>query len=403
MGPGNLIFGVVAFMGPFGACAVAATLLFPGLSRLTVLFIALTLSITALPVMGIMLTEFGLGGSRFGQLLLNTALVNELVAVSAFAILLQLTTGSYSGPVAIGIAVLSIAVFLGVMLSIHMGLRALRSIQRWDPIRQTFLRTWRSRSGGFGLLMVMVLGAALFSQYLGLTYVVGAFYAGLLVTEESAGVEEHRSISVVFDTITWGFFVPLFFVLVGVEMNLRLLLSPLDLAILAILIAVALLSKVGTGYGFGRRLGWSSPESMAIGYLISSRGAVELAMAVILLQLGVFTTTLFTLVAAVGLVTTIISPIGAVSAWESDATSRENLYKRVPILRPGATRSRAFQPYFPFGPMEFSDRDRSRITGESPAQRPPAPELRKSVPEPAPLRDSAPPPLPDPRPPRSKP
>ena len=35
--------------------------------------------------------------------------------------------------------------------------------------------------------MVLVVGATLYSQFLGLTYVVGAFYAGLLVTRESAG------------------------------------------------------------------------------------------------------------------------------------------------------------------------------------------------------------------------
>ncbi|MCI4317991.1 MAG: cation:proton antiporter, partial [Thermoplasmata archaeon] len=304
MGAGNFLFGVAAFAVPFAGAAVVARLLFPGLGYLTVLFVALTLSITALPVMGIMLTEFGLGASKFGQLLLNASLVNELVAVSVFAILLQLATGHYTGVVAVSIAVLSVAIFLGVMLSIHMGLRALRTLERWEPLRRGFQRTWRSRGGGFALLMIMVLGAALFSQYLGLTFVVGAFYAGLLVTEESAGVESHKSISVVFDTVTWGFFVPLFFALVGIEMNLRLLLSPWDLLVLVGLLGVAILSKVGTGYGVGRALGWKEPDAMAIGYLISSRGAVELAMAVILLQVGIFDTTLFTLVAAVGLITT---------------------------------------------------------------------------------------------------
>jgi Kef-type K+ transport system membrane component KefB len=398
MGIGNLLFGVSAFLGPFAIGAVAVTLLFPGLGALTVLFVALTLSITALPVMGIMLAEFGLSGSKFGQLLLNAALVNELVAVSVFAVLLQLQTGAFSGPVAVAVAVLAVLVFLGVMLSIHMGLRALRSIHRWDRIRKGFSRTWRGRSGGFALLMVMVLGASLFSQYLGLTYVVGAFYAGLLVTEESAGAESHRSISVVFDTISWGFFVPLFFALVGIEMNLRLLASPWDLLVLVILFSVALLSKIGTGYGFGRGLGWSDPQSMAIGYLISSRGAVELAMAVILLQLGIFTTTLFTIVAAVGLLTTILSPIGALRAWESTEESREELYQRVPILKPGTARSRAFKPYFPYGPMDSSEHEGVQAGRAGFLRIPVAP----SEPPPPDYAASPPPPLPDPKRPRPK-
>jgi hypothetical protein len=45
--------------------------------------------------------------------------------------------------------------------------------------------------------------------------------------------------------------------------------------------------------------------------LVSSRGAVELAMAVILLGEGVFSVSIYTVVAGVGLLTTIFSPIGA--------------------------------------------------------------------------------------------
>jgi Kef-type K+ transport system membrane component KefB len=44
---------------------------------------------------------------------------------------------------------------------------------------------------------------------------------------------------------------------------------------------------------------------------MTSRGAVELAMAVILLDLGIFTKAIYTVVAGVGLITTILAPIGA--------------------------------------------------------------------------------------------
>ena len=355
MGPANLLFGILAFVVPFVSTALVAKALFPGLPTFTLLFIALTLSITALPVMGIMLTEFGVLRAPIGRLLMNAALVNEIVAVSAFAVLDQLYVAPVSGGLAVAAAVLSVAVFLGAMLSIHMGIRALRNVHQWERIRREFARTWRSRSGGFALLMIFVLASALFSQYLGLTFVVGAFYAGLLVTEESAGRESHRSISTVFGTMSWGFFVPLFFAVVGIEMNLRLIANPEALLLLVLLFAVAFLSKAATGYGFGRALGWSDADATAIGYLVSSRGAVELAMAVILLQAGIFTTTIFTLVAAVGLLTTILAPVGAVRSWESDPKSREELYERMPVLRPGSARTRAFRRGTPFGPIPGPD------------------------------------------------
>ncbi|HEV2450003.1 MAG TPA: cation:proton antiporter [Thermoplasmata archaeon] len=359
MTPANAAMGVLVFAVPFGGLALTVHFLYPGTPFVTSLFFALTLSITALPVMGIMLVEFGLTRSALGRLVMNTALINELVAVSVFAVLLQLQNGTGSGTVAVAIASVSVGLFISVMFTIHTILRALRASQRWEKFRHQFQETWRSREGGFALLMVLVLGASLFSQFLGLTFVVGAFYAGLLVTRESAGVEAHGRISRVFDTVTWGFFIPLFFAFVGVEMNLRLLATPLDGLLLVVLLAVALVTKIFTGYGIARGLKWSEPNSLAIGYLVSSRGAVELAMAVTLLSLHVFTTTQFTIVAGVGLVTTIISPIGALRSWESDPTTREELYQRVPRLRPTEKRIRPFTPSFDYAsgiePFDFGE------------------------------------------------
>lgn len=304
------VLGITIFMGPFLVGALLVPLLYPALSFTTCLFVALTLSITALPVMGIMLTQFGVSKSPLGILLMNTAVLNELAAVTVFAVLLRLHSGG--GWVSFAIAVLSVAVFLGSILSAHMILRLLRENQMLRGLKDRFRRTWRSKEAGFAVLMVMALGSALYSQFLGLTFLVGAFYAGLLITPKSAGRSEHRSISQVFDAMTWGFFVPLFFAFVGLSMNLRTLASSVWVLLpFAILVAFAILSKLSLGYGVARLLGWRATPSKAIGFLVASRGAVELAMAVILLQNGVITPELYTVVAAAGLVTTVIAPIGA--------------------------------------------------------------------------------------------
>jgi len=305
-----ITLGLTVFLGPFFLGAFVVPLLFPGISLLTALFISLTLSITALPVMAIMLVEFGLNRTKVGLLLMNTAVINELAAVTVFAILLRLTTSS--GFVAVAVAVVSVGVFLSTVLAVHFGLRALRESQLWGRAKVWFRANVRTKEAGFALLLAIALGSALYSQYLGLTFLVGAFYAGLLITPESTGPREHRSISQVFDSISWGFFVPLFFGFVGLDMNLSLL-GVGTLVALGVLLVFALSSKIGLGVAVSRLFGWGRTDALAIGFLVSSRGAVELAMAVILLQVGVFTETIYTIVAAVGLVTTIVAPIGAVA------------------------------------------------------------------------------------------
>jgi Kef-type K+ transport system membrane component KefB len=333
MGWNALVLGLAAFFVPFGVLSVAAgPVLHVGAPEN--LYVALTLSITALPVMGIMLAEFGLRGSRLGTLVINAALVNEFAAVSIFAILQRLGTSAITDLRAIAIAVASLALFLVVILVVHELLKALRETNVWPSLTKAYEETWRSKQGNFAILMIGVLAATLFSQLLGLTYVVGAFYAGLLVTRESAGAQAHESITGVFDALNWGLLVPLFFVFVGVSMNLQLLGTSPILAGFIVLLALAIITKVATGSIIASSSGWRAPDSLAIGHLINSRGAVELAMAILLLAGGIFNVQVFTIVAAIGLVTTMLAPIGATQSWLNDPESRTALYERVPGLRP---------------------------------------------------------------------
>jgi Kef-type K+ transport system membrane component KefB len=325
-GPKAAVLGIAIFFVPFLGGAAVVSLLYPSFGTALDFFVALSISITALPVLGVMLREFGLMKSRFGTLMLNAAVVNELAAVTVFAILLRVYTGSSNEWSAIAISVGTVAIFLAVILGVHFLLRALRENRIWDRAVRGFRRAWRSREAGFALVVVLGLAAALFSQYLGLTFIVGAFYAGMLITPESAGKKIHRSISQMFDAVSWGFFIPLFFALVGFGTDFRTLEgSGVAIGAFAALVIYAIVSKFLVGAGVARGLRLSPNGSWAAGFLLTSRGAVELAMAVILLDIHVFNTQIFTIVAGVGLITTILSPIGArpfirASALERPAT-----------------------------------------------------------------------------------
>jgi Kef-type K+ transport system membrane component KefB len=331
------LLGTAVFAGPFLIGAFIVPLVIHGLPFITTMFISLTLSITALPVMGVMMREFGLTHTRLGVLMMNASVINELGAVTVFAILLRLNSSGLTAGATL-IAVLSVGVFLGTVLSAHMILRVTTETRVGRAVRARLTGMWKSRSGGFGILMILALGSALFSQYLGLTFLVGAFYAGLLVTPQSAGPREHRSISQVFDLMSWGFFIPLFFAFVGLGMNLRTLATPYWVGVVVVLILFALSAKFLLGTSVARFLNWSKSDSLAIGFFVSSRGAVELAMALILLDLGIFSIQMFTIVAAVGLVTTVVSPIGAAhyGGFKTGSSESPLNLTESPNARPGS-------------------------------------------------------------------
>jgi Kef-type K+ transport system membrane component KefB len=310
-GSAALLIGIAIFFVPFLTGAALIHLLFPTFSTAIDLFMALTISITALPVLGIMLREFDLLETRFGSMLLNASVVNELSAVTVFAILLRVETGGGSATSAIALSVGTVFLFLGTVLAIYFLLQFLASRDSWKRWVRGFRATWNSRESGFALLIVAGLGAALYSQYLGLTFIIGAFYAGMLITPEVTGAKAHKSMSIVFEAVTWGFFIPLFFALVGFGTDFRTLGGGLILISFIALTVFMVLSKFLVGSGVALSLRWSTDESFSVGFLVTSRGAVELAMAVILLNAGIFNTEMFTIVAGAGLITTIISPIGA--------------------------------------------------------------------------------------------
>jgi Kef-type K+ transport system membrane component KefB len=354
------LLGLAIFAIPFAVGVGVVPLVEPGLSQTTALFVALTLSITALPILGIMVSEFGLRGKRLGNLVMGASLVNELAAVTVFAILLELTLSGRSSFYAVSLAVLSVVLFLGAVLVISRAIGVIRNSAWWRSRPDRLAGVWRSREAGFAILMVIALGVALYSQLLGLTFLVGAFFGGLLISQAYSGsqsgprtfissfneagqlivqpteaADPYRTFDSIFSTMNWMFFIPLFFVLVGVEMNLRDLSGFLPLAAFVVLLVMAVTTKWGTGAFFVRALGLSTPDSVAAGFLLSSRGGVAFAMAVLLLADGIFDTVLFTSVALVIMIATIISPVGALWAWRSTPASRAELDERMPSLRQG--------------------------------------------------------------------
>jgi Kef-type K+ transport system membrane component KefB len=337
----TLLLGLLVFSIPFGLTFVVVLALYPTVGTILAAFIATTLSITALPIMAVMVREFGLVDRKFGKVVLVAALVNELSAITVFAVLLQLNSaGGSLNWTSFFLAIGSTAVFLLVVFGAYLILRRIRRRRASRGATSNVTGYFRSREAGFALLMVVSLAAALFSDALGLTFVIGAFYAGILVTPSAAGPDANRGVQSALSVIMWGFFVPLFFAITGLQTNLRLLWGPVALVAFFALLLVAMVSKIGVGAGFTRLTGWSLPDSFAMGFMINSRGAVEIAMAVILYTDGIISTFWFTVVVAVGVVCTMVAPIGAISAWKSEPGSRKDLEERMARVfsaRPPAT------------------------------------------------------------------
>lgn len=305
-GKNAIILSVIAFVVPFVGGVLVSDLL--GLEMITSLFIGLTLAITAVPVSAVVLMEFGLLKSKMGSTIMTAGIVDDILSLIALAIILQLAqNGGEIEFGEIGFSVIKIVAFLGGIFLITF---VLKKTHHWLPQKfSPLFAKLKTREAGFGILLISALGLSLIAEAVGLHFVIGTFFAGLIVYKEIVGKENVEKINDVFSAITFGFLSPIFFAFIGMEFYAQSLVEHMPLFLILLVVAIA--GKIGGGFIGGKLTGFSNSESKIIGYLVNSRGMVELVIATIGFELGIIDKTLFTVIVAVGFITTIMSPIMA--------------------------------------------------------------------------------------------
>ena len=145
------------------------------------------------------------------------------------------------------------------------------------------------------------------SGKLGFHAIIGAFIAGLIISEimpKEKGLLERK-----LESFGYGFFIPLFFILVGAKVNLSAILSNVkNLEVLAIILFVGIASKVvGVGTASGVA-GFSMRESLSMGFLHSARLSLIIAGVEIGSKLGLIDENLFSIFMILAMVSAILCP-----------------------------------------------------------------------------------------------
>lgn len=300
-----MVLSAFAFAIPFVAGSEAAALF--GLGTVPSLVVGLTLAITAVPVNSIILMEFGILDSKLGATVITAGVVNDILSLVVLSVIVTVSAGgaaaNYAG---VATSIGTIAAFVAGVLVIDW---ALRRRPEWLPERfGRFKKHIRAREAEIGIMLVFSIGVSLVAERAGLQFIIGTFFAGLILNE-GVGPESLRRANDVFSGVTFGLFAPLLFAFIGIEFVAQQLGGVLVLA--GTLLLVAILGKLAGGYAGSRLVGFSSGESSTIAYLMNSRGFLELVIATLAYQMGLIDLTLFSLVVAIGVITTVLSPITA--------------------------------------------------------------------------------------------
>ncbi len=286
-----------SFIGPDGTRSVF------------VAFFAVAFAISSLPVAARVLGDLGLIQRPFAQLALGVATVNDIVGWLLLGVVVSVVdTGTFSmGPLITAVVV--VALVCGVVL-------------RFGPrLLDVAASAVRDRDGGpaaeASVAVLAVVAVGTITHAVGIEAVIGAFVAGVALGGSRLGSSEgFRAV----ETATNAIFAPLFFAVAGLRVDLSELASWSVAGWTVAVTSAAIAAKVFGAY-IGARAGRLAPrESLAVGFTLNARGALEIVVATVGLTLGIIEATAYTIIVVMALVTTALCGPLLSAVYRSDAS-----------------------------------------------------------------------------------
>lgn len=258
------------------------------------LFLGVSLSVTAFPVLARILTERKMQHTGPGMVALGSAAINDAAAWCLLALASGVATSHVERA---GTTVLLVALFIVVMFFV------VRPITTWLAKREE-----RTTSPVSATVLALVFGTMLLcavaTETIGIHALFGAFLFGVVVPHDGRLAEQIRIRT---EDVVVVLFLPVFFAFTGLRTRLGLVESSTDWLMMALIILVATVGKFGGSALTARAVGLGWRDSATIGILMNTRGLMELIVLNVGLDLGVLSPTLFAMLVVMALVTTFLT------------------------------------------------------------------------------------------------
>lgn len=282
---------------PFVLGTTLATYLYPRYSSDAVsfttfaLFVGVSMSVTAFPVLARILTDRRVSGTPLGTTAIACAAVDDVTAWCLLAIVSGVATSQMHGAFwTLGFVALYVAGMLVVARPLLARLAASEE-KRTGPVSLNVL----------AIVVACLLLSAFATESIGIHALFGAFLVGAVMPHDGRLAEQLRAR---LEDVVVVLLLPVFFAFTGMRTQIGLVSTGADVIACLAVIGVATLGKFGGTVLAARfaRLGWR--ESSALGILMNTRGLMELIVLNVGLDMGVLSPTLFTMFVLMAVVTT---------------------------------------------------------------------------------------------------
>ena len=281
--------GIVASYWIYEEYAAAQTAFLP-----FALFIGISMSITAFPVLARIIQERNMTKTSLGTLAIASAANDDVTAWCLLAVVIAIAkAGTFASALyAIGLTALYIIIMFMVVRPFLKKVGEVYANQ--EVINKTFVAL---------ILLILIISSTL-TEIIGIHALFGAFMAGGGMPP-SIGFRKVMMEKV--EDIALVFFLPLFFAFTGLRTEIGLINSPALWGVCLLLITVAVAGKLGGCAVAARLVGESWKDSFTIGTLMNTRGLMELVALNIGYEMGVLPPSIFVILVIMALVTTFMT------------------------------------------------------------------------------------------------
>ncbi len=296
---GVALLSLTSFFVPLFLTVFASQVLFP-FSTQDDLILALAISVPSISIVSVLVLQYDLLKTSTGQIVLSSVTVSDVIAFIILAGIVRSIERTEIIALEVGVFVV---LFVLVDYLLNRRPRALKElIARASGI-------FRREDFAYAFLIIVGLTISVIFQAIGLTYILGAFFAGLIVHDGLIGRKPFQRVSDTLSTMNNVFFIPLFFGFAGLEVSL-IGLNAIYYAELAVILILMMVVGVALTYYVSKKLLQEkhnlSPKQVAA--ISAGRGAIGIVIAAVALNEGILHRTGYSLVLLSTLVISLVIP-----------------------------------------------------------------------------------------------
>ena len=253
-----------------------------GMSPEVSIIIAISIGVPSISIASVLVRSYGLLQTSAGSIILASVVISDLLAFLIFSSFLS--DRNVVPEVVVFILFVAFLFYLDYIIA-----------RNSEKVVRAFERLRASEHGEkiiFGMIILSGLLVSTFFQYIGITYVLGAFFSGMLISEVVVGRNLLGIITRTMNRINESFFIPLYFTIIG----LSTIVPGFDLlVVLAVLLAVTGGFSAFLNRRMSTRLGLETNPSTTSG-ILGGRGAVGVVIASLALSYSLIDHQLYSVV-----------------------------------------------------------------------------------------------------------